>query len=96
MQSIADIKRTVTPILKEYGVTRAEVFGSAARGDMRPDSDVDLVVSLGEPMGLLKFIELRNRLEDALGRKVDIMTPSSINKHLAPHIIPNLVPLYEG
>ena len=96
METLAAIKETSAPILKEYGVSCARVFGSVARGTATPESDLDLVVSLKQPIGLIKFFELNNRLEDALGRKVDLATPKSLNPRLSERIEPELVTIYEG
>ncbi len=96
MQSINDIKQTISPILTEYDVIRADLFGSYASGKASVKSDIDLIVSLKRPIGLLKFFELNNRLEAALGKKVDLATPGSINPHLSLRIKNTLIPIYEG
>lgn len=94
--SIDEVKEKITPILKEYGVKKASVFGSVSRGDDRPDSDVDLLVELGPgPMGMIKFIGLKHRLENSLGKDVDLVTEGNINKHMEPYIRPELKPIYE-
>ncbi len=61
----------------EYGVRRIGLFGSYAHGRPGPASDVDLLVEFERPIGL-RFVELAEYLEDALGRKVDLLTPESI------------------
>ncbi len=60
------------------GVRSLELFGSLARGDARPASDVDLLVEF-QPVGLFQFFRVQRRLEAILGRRVDLvmMTPSS-------------------
>ena len=94
--SIAEIKEKITPILKEYGVKKASVFGSISRGDDGPDSDVDLLVELGpRPMGLFEFIGLKHKLEDILSKDVDLVTEGNINRHLEPFIKPELKMIYE-
>jgi len=73
-----------------------DVFGSVARGDDRPDSDVDLLVELGPgPMGLIEYIGFIHKLEDILGKKVDLVTEGNINKHLEPYIRPDIKKIYE-
>ncbi|KKR85133.1 MAG: Nucleotidyltransferase [Candidatus Azambacteria bacterium GW2011_GWF1_41_10] len=94
--SIIEIKEKISPILRAYGIKKASVFGSVSRGDSRPDSDVDLLVKLGSgPMGLIKFIGLKHKLEDTLGKNVDLVTEGNINKHLEPYIRPELKQIYE-
>ena len=62
------------PRLRSLGVRHLAVFGSVARGDDRPDSDVDLAVEIeaGRPFSLIRMEETRLSLEDALGRPVDL------------------------
>jgi predicted nucleotidyltransferase len=71
--------RSCEPELKAIGVLSASVFGSVARGDAGPDSDVDVVVRLGENFSRGGFDyfgrleELQRRLSDVLGCKVDVI-----------------------
>lgn len=60
-----------------FGVKRIGLFGSFAKGIQKEDSDVDLVVEFEKPIGL-KFVELSEHIEKALGKKVDILTPAGI------------------
>ena len=93
---IPEIKEKITPILKEYGIKKASIFGSVARGDDRPDSDVDLLVELGPgPMGLIAYIGLKHKIEDILNKEVDLVTEGNINRHLEPYIRPELKTIYE-
>lgn len=55
-----------------HGATRVRLIGSFARGEARPDSDVDLLVTWKEGSSLLDQAALMLELEDLLGRKVDI------------------------
>ena len=71
--TIQDIQIKITPILKNYGVKRAAVFGSVARGKDTENSDIDLMLELNEPLGLFKFAKLNYLLEDALEKKVDLV-----------------------
>ena len=90
-----DLQSKLSPIFREYGVRRASVFGSVSRGDDRRDSDVDLIVKLGRPMGLVRFVRLVDRMENTLGRKVDLLTEDSVNKFIEPHIRSDLKTIYE-
>lgn len=95
-QNIKEIKKIVAPILLEYGVEKAEIFGSFASDMADDNSDVDLLVSMKNPVSLITFFKLNNRLESALGRKVDLATPSSINPRLSSRIKNSLISVYEG
>lgn len=95
--SIEEIKQKISPILKEYGVKKASVFGSVSRGDDRPDSDVDLLVELGPgPMDIYDFMQLKGDLEKKLGKDVDLVSARAINKFLEPYIRPELKIIYEN
>ena len=50
------IKESVIPIFKQYGISQVAVFGSYARGDERPGSDIDFLIHLGRPIDLIEFI----------------------------------------
>ena len=85
--SISEIKKKAVPILHIYGAKRAGVFGSVARGENRPDSDIDILVEIPRPYGLFEFLEIRNRLEDALGKKVDLVDYGAIKARIKKNII---------
>jgi len=84
---LEEIKEEVTPILRRYGVKRASIFGSAIRGEMRNDSDIDILVEIGEDISLLDFVALKLELEDALGRRVDLVEFDSIKPRLREKIL---------
>ncbi|MDO8728458.1 MAG: nucleotidyltransferase family protein [bacterium] len=93
---ISEVKEKVTPILREYGVKKASVFGSVSRGDSHPDSDVDLLVELGPgPMGMFRYMELIGKLEDSLNKKVDLVTEGNIISHFESYIRSDLKKIYE-
>lgn len=85
--SVQEIKKKVVPILKPYGVKRAGLFGSAARGDLTVGSDVDLLVDITKPIGLFEFVRLERELEEALGRKVDLVERKSLKPRLKPYVM---------
>jgi len=76
--------------LRRLGVRRMSLFGSAARGDLRPDSDVDMVVEFSETT-YRRFIGLKVFLESVLGRKVDLLTPDAVQGRLKEEIERDLV-----
>ncbi|TAK86074.1 MAG: hypothetical protein EPO20_08405 [Betaproteobacteria bacterium] len=71
----ADLIRTLA---KAHGACSLELFGSAARGEDRPESDVDFIVELEPGRTLLDLIGLANDLEAVLGRKVDTATRAGL------------------
>ena len=71
------------------GVCAIFLFGSIARGEDRPDSDVDLLVELDPErnIGIFAFLSLKQRLEDILGRPVDLVTPDALKRQLKDRIL---------
>jgi predicted nucleotidyltransferase len=84
---IEEIKRRILSILKRYGVKRAGLFGSWVRGEMEADSDIDILVEIEEEISLLDFVGLKLELEEALGRRVDLVEYSTIKPLLKERIL---------
>jgi uncharacterized protein len=64
-------------LMRRYGVKRLALFGSYAREDQCEDSDVDILVEIERPIGL-GFVELADRLEDALGIRTEVVSRRAI------------------
>lgn len=75
------------PELQHHGVSGLWVFGSAARGELRADSDIDLLVEFGRPVSLFEFARLRRHLQELLGRPVDLVTREALKPHLRERIL---------
>ena len=69
----------ILPILKEEGVLRSAFFGSVARGEANENSDVDILVDLPKGSSLFDLIDLQKKLEDAIGKKVDVITYGGVS-----------------
>lgn len=88
VDSIAVIKKRALPILKRHAIKRAAIFGSFARGEAKARSDVDILIEYkGKNKSLFDLVDLKSELEDILGRKVDIVTYSSIYWRLREQIL---------
>lgn len=74
MISPSDISIAASRVLAQYDVSEAYLFGSFARGEQAPDSDIDLRLVCGASMTFGTLYELSLELEKELGRKVDIVT----------------------
>lgn len=74
MISPSDISTSVSRVLARYDVREAYLFGSFARGEEAPGSDIDLRLVCGNTMTFGALYELSHELENELGRKVDIVT----------------------
>jgi predicted nucleotidyltransferase len=85
--SFEEIKRKILPILQRHGVKRAGLFGSYVRGKLRRDSDIDILVEIEEDISLLDFVGIKLELEEALGRKVDLVEYNTIKPLLRERIL---------
>lgn len=98
MITLADISSTISRVLARYDVREAYLFGSFARGEQAPDSDIDLRLACGATMTFGTLYELSLELEKEPGRKVDIITNPP--EHMRPALRKNLeqdeVRLYEA
>lgn len=86
---IEKIKDKILPILKQAGVKRSSIFGSYVRGDQTKGSDIDILVELPKGMSLFDFVDLQLKLEDVLGKKVDLGEYTTIKPRLKPYILNN-------
>jgi predicted nucleotidyltransferase len=73
--------------LSKMGVRSLAVFGSVARNEASPDSDVDLLVEFSQPVGLFQFITLKQYLETLLGTAVDLGTARSLKPRLKENVL---------
>ena len=75
------------PILKSHGVARASIFGSFARGEQGPESDIDILIEAPREMSLLKMGGLYMDLKEALHRNVDLVEYDFIKAGLRKNIL---------
>ena len=92
---LLQLSKKLAPVFRQYGVIRADVFGSVARGESGKKSDLDLIVTLRKPIGLFKFDEMNEKLEHKLHTKVDVLTHQSINPRLKPYMVKDMVRIYD-
>lgn len=76
-------------LCQRFGVTELAVFGSAVRGQMRPDSDIDVMVEFDPAarIGILKFQLLAEGLEALVGRKIDLVTKRGLKPWVRPEVL---------
>jgi predicted nucleotidyltransferase len=73
--------------LRQRGVKSLAVFGSFARGEASPTSDIDMLVEFDRPVGLFEFIRLKMYLEKLTGMRVDLVTPDAIRPVMRSEIM---------
>jgi len=100
MTRFGELREKILPVLLPCGVKRVSLFGSVVRGEETPESDVDILIALKPPherppLGLFGWIELEERLGQALGRKVELVTEDGVSPYIRPYIEQEKVILYE-
>jgi hypothetical protein len=90
MQAVSD---KIVDILRRNDVKRASFFGSIIRGEMTDESDIDILVEFEGKKSLLGISHLKNELEDAIDRRVDILTFKSLHPLLKDRILAEQVPI---
>lgn len=87
------LKEEILKIAAQYGAYNVRIFGSVARGEARPDSDVDFLVELEPQRTLLDQIALIQSLEELLGRKVDVTEPETLHELIRDKVLQEAVVL---
>jgi predicted nucleotidyltransferase len=80
-------------IAGKHGASNVRVFGSAARGEAGPESDVDLLVELDPDLSLLDFVALKQDLEDLLNLEVDLVTEQRLHHRIRERVLREAQPL---
>ncbi|SDR62526.1 hypothetical protein SAMN05444161_0502 [Rhizobiales bacterium GAS191] len=85
-QDIIAKLRENAPALRARGVTHAALFGSYARGDARPDSDIDIMIEIGPeaPVGLFEYVEITQYLADLFPNRVDVANRNRLKALVRP------------
>ena len=86
-EQVLEILHNYQAELETRGVKSLALFGSVARDDARPESDVDILVKFDHPVGLLGLSELKNYLEYLLVCKVNLGTPDSLKERIRQNVI---------
>ena len=83
-------------LCEENGVRRLRIFGSAARGEERPDSDVDLIVEFGKPAGFLELVRVERLLSEFFGRPVDLVTEPALDPYIRDSVLSSASVLFDA
>ncbi len=93
--SVETVKNKSASVFRQYGVLKASVFGSVARGEDNSESDVDVLVELRRPFGLPRFVALKRHLELALNRPVDVVEYDGVKSAFVESILKDAKVIYE-
>ena len=83
----------VLRVAASHGARNVRVFGSVARGEVGPKSDVDFLVEMDEGRSLLDLVGLWQDLENLLGCKVDVVEPEGLHWYIRDQVLQEAVPL---
>ena len=86
-------REEILRIAAQHGAHNVRVFGSVARGEAGPESDIDFLVELEPGRSLLDHAALLLDLEQLLGRKVDVATERSLKERIRVRVLREAVPL---
>ena len=81
------VKKKAVPILKDAGVKRSSLFGSVVRGEAKRGSDIDILIEPPKGMSLFDLVDLQQKLERAIGRKVDLGEYSTIKPRIRQKVL---------
>ncbi|MCL2344047.1 MAG: nucleotidyltransferase domain-containing protein [Firmicutes bacterium] len=93
--SISEISSRVAPIARAYGTERVTLFGSYARGEAKPGSDIDLRIDRGKIKGLFQLAGFQRELEEEFAVPVDVLTTGALSKEFLNRIKGEEVVIYE-
>jgi hypothetical protein len=83
-------------LCQKHGATRLRLFGSAARGEERPDSDIDIIVDFEGPVGFLKLIRFENALSEFFGRPVDLLTEPGLSPFIRDSVLASASVIFDA
>jgi predicted nucleotidyltransferase len=90
------INTSIINYLMPYGPEKIGLFGSYARGEDTPESDIDILVKFKRTPTLLDIVKIHNELSLQIGKKIDLVTEPSIkNERLKSYILKDLQIIYE-
>jgi len=87
--------KKIISLLARYRVKKIAIFGSYARGEAKPESDIDILVEFSERKSLLDLVGIEQELSEALGVKADLLTEKSISPYLIDRIKKEMEVIYE-
>jgi hypothetical protein len=79
-----------------HHIRRLQVFGSVARGDAQPDSDIDLIAEFSDRKSLFELIDVEDSLAAFFGRDVDLLTEGGISPYMRQAILSETQVLFDA
>ena len=85
-EALAVLTKLKPQLQKQFGVSELALFGSAARDELRPDSDIDVLVKFDAVASSSRYFGVQFAIEDAMGMPVDLVTEKALRPELRPFI----------
>jgi hypothetical protein len=86
-------RQEILAIAARHGARNIRVFGSVARGEAGPESDIDILVEMDSGKSLLDHVALMQDLEDLLQRKVDVVSEKALHWYIRDRVLAEAAPL---
>ena len=90
-----EIKKKIISILIKHGIKKILVFGSYARNEATPKSDLDLIVEFPEGTSLLDHVGMEIELSEALNMKIDLLSRNGISPYIKDQVLKEAIVIYE-
>jgi len=89
-------RNSLADLCQQHGATRLRLFGSAVRGEERPDSDIDIIVDFEKPVGFLELIRFENALSEFFGRSVDLITEPGLSPFIRDSVLASASVIFDA
>ena len=89
-----EIFEKISQVLKNKGARKIAIFGSYARNEQKPGSDIDIIVEFSGRKSLLELVRIERELSESLGIRVDLLTEKSISPYLIDSIKKEMESIY--
>ena len=93
--TIDEIKNKFFATARQYGIQKAYLFGSYARGEAGLESDIDICIEKGKLRTLFELSGFCRDLEDTLGNKIDVVTTAALSDDFRKNIEKDMILIYE-
>lgn len=90
-----EIYKAIEPFIEDLGIKQIKVFGSYARGEENPKSDIDIIVDISKPIGIYQFIGMKQDISKSLNKKIDLFKPNNIEPLIKEKIMAEAVTIYD-